>query len=255
MRKNGIASFICEIVLRLFLFGIFLISETLTPFHRVIHPEEMWLYKNPRTERDTVPTWHMFAISFMTPLMAILLMRVLNRTESRDVREGCLAGSLGLGLNGVITNTLKLVVGSCFCWPRVHCLLLRREAPLLHAGRPRERMEAVCDANAYLRRRGHRPVASLRLQAPLARCAVWLSDGINSGLHLLPPALSQPVGPRVPQAVSTDQTLSGTGAQACEPRVQTGCIEIHLPQGNACPVLSIVNLLSFYFQGNICTYL
>lgn len=111
MRNNGIASFICEIVLRLFLFGIFLISETLTPFHRVIHPEEMWLYKNPRTERDIVPTWHMFAISFLTPLMAVLLMKVLNRTESGDVREGCLAGSLGLGLNGVITNTLKLVVG------------------------------------------------------------------------------------------------------------------------------------------------
>ncbi|XP_078421543.1 phospholipid phosphatase 5-like [Cetorhinus maximus] len=111
MRKNAIVNFICEVALRLFLFAIFLITETLTPFHRIIHPEEMWLYKNPRSERDTVPTWHMFAISFLTPLMVILLMKVLNRTENGDVKEGCLAASLGLVLNGVITNTLKLVIG------------------------------------------------------------------------------------------------------------------------------------------------
>lgn len=84
------------------------------------------------------------------------------------------------------------------------------------------------------------------------RCVVWLSDRINSGLHLLPPALPQSVGPRVPQALSTDQSLSDPGAQACKPWLQTGCVVIHLQHS---PVLSIVNLLSFYFQGNICTYL
>nr|QFF91310.1 phosphatidate phosphatase PPAPDC1B-like isoform 1 [Potamotrygon motoro]QFF91311.1 phosphatidate phosphatase PPAPDC1B-like isoform 2 [Potamotrygon motoro]QFF91312.1 phosphatidate phosphatase PPAPDC1B-like isoform 3 [Potamotrygon motoro] len=111
MRKSGVASLICELALRLFLFGIFLISETMPPFHRIIHPEEMWLYKHPRSERDRVPTWHMFAISILTPLMAILLMKVLNRTEGGDVKEGFLAASLSLVLNGVITNTVKLVIG------------------------------------------------------------------------------------------------------------------------------------------------
>ncbi|XP_067879385.1 phospholipid phosphatase 5-like [Heterodontus francisci] len=111
MRKNVVVNLICEVALRLFLFAIFLITETLTPFHRIIHPEEMWLYKNPRTERDTVPTWHMFGVSFLTPLVMIILMKLLNRTENGDVKEGCLAVSLGLVLNGVITNTLKLVIG------------------------------------------------------------------------------------------------------------------------------------------------
>ncbi|XP_078063917.1 phospholipid phosphatase 4-like, partial [Mustelus asterias] len=55
--------------------------------------------------------FHPQAISFLTPLMLILLMKVLNRSENGDVKEGCLAASLGLVLNGVITNSLKLVIG------------------------------------------------------------------------------------------------------------------------------------------------
>eukprot|EP00062_Callorhinchus_milii_P026127 gi/632987878/ref/XP_007882801.1/ PREDICTED: phosphatidate phosphatase PPAPDC1B-like [Callorhinchus milii] len=103
--------FVCEVALRFLLFGLFVISESLTPFQRVIHPEEMWLYKNPRTEIDRVPTWQMFAISFLTPLFTIFFMRLLNKSEAGDVKEGCLAATLGLVLNGVITNTIKLAVG------------------------------------------------------------------------------------------------------------------------------------------------
>ncbi|XP_069774047.1 phospholipid phosphatase 4-like isoform X3 [Narcine bancroftii] len=238
MRRSGLASLICELLLRMFLFGIFLISETLTPFHRVIHPEEMWLYKNPRSERDMVPTWHMFAISFLTPLMVILLMKVLNRSESGDVKEGFLAASLGLVLNGVITNSLKLVIGrprpdyfyrcfpdgvvtedvqctgdpagitegrksfpsghsscNCICRPWFYCLLFGRETPLFRVTGPRKRLEAVCDANAPLHCSHCCSITCLRLQAPLARCGVRLSDRINYFVHLLSPALPTPVGP------------------------------------------------------------
>jgi hypothetical protein len=40
------------------------ILEEAKPFIRVIHDEEMWLYKNPRSE-DTIPTSAMFVSTIM----------------------------------------------------------------------------------------------------------------------------------------------------------------------------------------------
>ena len=67
---------VLEIVLRIILFSIFWSDknnnswvgvinivvlfrylEDVTPFQRVVKQEELWLYKNPITKHDTVPTY------------------------------------------------------------------------------------------------------------------------------------------------------------------------------------------------------
>ncbi|KAM4677375.1 phospholipid phosphatase 5 isoform 1-T2 [Discoglossus pictus] len=111
MDKRILEGFAAEFFIRLLLLGIFLLTEMMHPFQRVIQPEEMWLYRNPYIISDRVPTNSMFLISFLSPLAVVALARLCRYADSTDMQEASLAASLSLALNGIFTNTVKLLVG------------------------------------------------------------------------------------------------------------------------------------------------
>ncbi|XP_024130523.1 phospholipid phosphatase 5 isoform X1 [Oryzias melastigma] len=111
MKRKLLRGFLSEVSVRLVLFLVFLVTEQLPPFYREIQPEEMWLYKFRRVEKDHVPTSLMFSIAVFTPLVVILAFAFLNKSERGDLKEASLAVTLTLVLNGVFTNVIKLAVG------------------------------------------------------------------------------------------------------------------------------------------------
>ncbi|KAA8592675.1 hypothetical protein FQN60_018130 [Etheostoma spectabile] len=111
MKRRLLHGFLSEMSIRMALFVVFLVTEQLPPFYREIQPEEMWLYKFHRVERDHVPTFLMFSVAVFTPLIVILVFTFLMKSERGDLKEASLAVTLTLVLNGVFTNVIKLVVG------------------------------------------------------------------------------------------------------------------------------------------------
>ncbi|XP_010776621.1 phospholipid phosphatase 5 [Notothenia coriiceps] len=111
MKRRLLRGFLSEVSVRFVLLLVFLVTEQLPPFYREIQPEEMWLYKFHRVERDHVPTSLMFSVAVFTPLIVILVFTFLNKSERGDLKEASLAVTLTLVLNGVFTNVIKLVVG------------------------------------------------------------------------------------------------------------------------------------------------
>ncbi|KAG7490270.1 phospholipid phosphatase 5 [Solea senegalensis] len=111
MKERLLRGFLSEISIRMALLVVFLVTEQLPPFYREIQPEEMWLYKFHRVERDHVPTSLMFSMAVFTPLIVILAFAFMKKSEPGDLKEASLAVSLTLVLNGVFTNVIKLAVG------------------------------------------------------------------------------------------------------------------------------------------------
>ncbi|CAL1614950.1 unnamed protein product [Knipowitschia caucasica] len=111
MKRRRLDGFLLEVLVRIGLLLIFLVTEQLPPFTRQIQAEEMWLYKFHHVEADHVPTSLMFTIACFTPILVIFAFTLMKRTQHGDFKEACLAVSLTLVLNGVFTNVIKLIVG------------------------------------------------------------------------------------------------------------------------------------------------
>uniref|UniRef100_A0A672SET1 Phospholipid phosphatase 5-like n=1 Tax=Sinocyclocheilus grahami TaxID=75366 RepID=A0A672SET1_SINGR len=90
MRKSFDNGFIAEVIMRLLLLGVFLVTEELPPFSREIQPEELWLYKFHPVKKDRVPTRFMFSIALFTPLLVIFLFALLKKGGKGDMKEASL---------------------------------------------------------------------------------------------------------------------------------------------------------------------
>ena len=118
--KNKIYQ-LSEVLIRVFLLLIFVELERWPPFIRKIHPEELWLYRNPMTD-SYVPSNLLWTFVTFVPLSAIVI-SFLATKNTVDPTISSLVVSLAMPLNGVITDILKLVVGrprpdfAHRCWP------------------------------------------------------------------------------------------------------------------------------------------
>nr|XP_054765893.1 phospholipid phosphatase 5-like [Lytechinus pictus] len=104
------ANMVMELLVRIFLLIAFLITEDLAPFQRVIQPEEMWLYKNPHAVHSTISTRMLFGSAIFVPILVITTFSLI-RKDKLDFLHAVLACSLAELLNGVITNSIKLIIG------------------------------------------------------------------------------------------------------------------------------------------------
>ncbi|XP_033208149.1 phospholipid phosphatase 5 [Belonocnema kinseyi] len=98
-----------EIIFRVFLAVLFLKLENSEPFERKIQPEELWLYRNPRKD-DYVPINILWPLVFVPPVIIIVITFLIN-ADKFDLRQGILCSTLALGLNGILVDMCKLIVG------------------------------------------------------------------------------------------------------------------------------------------------
>ncbi|XP_015585594.1 phospholipid phosphatase 5 isoform X1 [Cephus cinctus] len=98
-----------DVIIRIILALSFLELEKAEPFARKIHVEELWLYKNPITT-SYVPTTVLWPLVFLVPTFVICITFIITK-DRVDFCQALMAVTLTLGLNGVLTDMIKIIVG------------------------------------------------------------------------------------------------------------------------------------------------
>ncbi|XP_072943209.1 phospholipid phosphatase 5 [Epargyreus clarus] len=108
--RSASFSLFVEILIRIALLSAFCYMETMTPFIRIIQPSELETdCKYPRRE-SYVPGGALWAVVLSVPCV-LSLMAWAGCNDCNDAFEILLTWSLALGINGVITDAMKLIVG------------------------------------------------------------------------------------------------------------------------------------------------
>lgn len=92
-----------------------------TPFKRKIHQDELWMYKNPRTD-SYVPSQVLWPFVLAVPCTLFFGHFLITRNKLEFIQVN-LSFSLAVGLNGIITNLLKLVVGKWYTYSFHFCFI------------------------------------------------------------------------------------------------------------------------------------
>uniref|UniRef100_A0AAQ4PCC4 Phospholipid phosphatase 4 n=1 Tax=Gasterosteus aculeatus aculeatus TaxID=481459 RepID=A0AAQ4PCC4_GASAC len=178
-RGKNVRELALEIAVRVLLFGVFVFTEFLEPFERVIQPEELWLYKNPLVESDHIPKRVMFTKARLFPSLLPRRTSECKDAVHRGARYG-LRGTQELPQQPFLL---------CILWPRLHLLLPGGEAAVFYGSRSRTQLASLCHGAASLQCHDDRLVPDLRLQTPLARRLCRRSGRLALCVRLLSPAL------------------------------------------------------------------
>jgi len=100
-----------ETSFRIFLICLFMYSEDIEPFRRIIQNEEWWYYKNPMAEHSTISTKMLYSIACCAPILSIIIFSGIMKSARSDVIPALLASSFAVILNGLLTNAIKVTVG------------------------------------------------------------------------------------------------------------------------------------------------
>ena len=102
------AFFLREILISAALLGAFCVTETLPPFHRIIQPEEAYLYRNPDLG-SYVPVSYLWAMVVFLPAGVVVVVfllggfrRATRRERVVDAVVALLAISLIMPLNHLV---------------------------------------------------------------------------------------------------------------------------------------------------------
>ncbi|XP_065184247.1 phospholipid phosphatase 5-like [Sycon ciliatum] len=99
-----------EIAVLFVLLVAFCYLDVVEPFHREIHAEELWLYKNPH-KPDTFTAMTTVVLSFTVPPIVMMACCALRGLSAPDLVPSVVAVSLSGLLTTVLNNILKLLIG------------------------------------------------------------------------------------------------------------------------------------------------
>ncbi|ODM98621.1 Phosphatidate phosphatase PPAPDC1A [Orchesella cincta] len=109
--RSQSVNFLMEVTLRVVLFLLFILSEYVEPIMIVIQPEELWHYRYPELQSQ-VPIEVVFgSIIVFAPIVFLVFGSRRQYKNVREISQAALAITLGISLTGLITNTLKVLVG------------------------------------------------------------------------------------------------------------------------------------------------